>query len=92
METNGRVTWRWMAITAVGIVTIGVTSWGGYMMGRDADLQRNLDRTRDVQVMVLSRLSGMESQLVGIQTQVNTNGLLLQQALQSGLDNAKRRR
>ncbi len=73
-KRNGRPTWQWLAVTLVALLSLIVGGWVGRV---ETQIERGQGKT----MLLESRLTGVESTLVAIQTQLNNIHIDLRRAL-----------
>jgi len=81
---NGRPTWQWLAVTVITLLSLVVGGWVGRV-------ETQLERNQNKGMVLESRLSGVESTLIAIQTQLNNIHLDLRRALTYEEDSARKK-
>jgi len=81
MPPNNKVTWKWLAVTVVGILILAASAWASYMMGQDNQISRKIDRAEAKLSLADSRTMGIEATLIQFQTQLNRIEMRLDQVL-----------
>ena len=83
-KKNGRPTWQWLAVTVITLLSLVVGGWVGRV-------ETQLERNQNKGMLLESRLSGVESTLIAIQTQLNNIHLDLRRALTYDEGTARKR-
>jgi len=83
-KRNGRPTWQWLAVTAITLLSLVIGGWVGRV-------ETQLERGQNKQTAVESRLGGMESTLVSMQSQLNLIHIDLRRALTYEENDARKR-